>query len=176
MPSQPTLIDTVTRNLARVMSLVGILIVLVGVYAAGGVHTTCRRADGRVECQMRTLRIFELCDVGSQDAHDVVTAYDVTVTTSSGAYPGVAGPDRNATRSDTVVLESRDGTKVSAFNDTPDAAMQKVGYLRTFLGDPNRKTLRLFSSNWPFGFGAMGFGVVWGLGMGYFAKLTREAS
>jgi hypothetical protein len=156
------------------MPIPGVLLLLAGAYAAGGVRTSCRRADGRVDCHIRTLRIFELCEVGSQDAHDVVDAYDVTTTSGTGA-PSRSSRE-HSTSNDTIVLETRDGAKVYAFGDTSKGSGDHVSELRHFLGDPKLTSLHLFSSDWPFGVVAMAFGAAWTVLTGIVAVISRNES
>jgi hypothetical protein len=160
--------DTLFRWAPRLLPLPGVLILLVGAYAAGGVQTTCRRAGGRVDCHMRTLRIFELDEVGSQDAHDVVDAYDEASTSDSG-LASQSSAVRHTTTNNTIVLETRDGSRVAAFGDTPEGSGEHVSQLRGFLRDPHRTTAYLFSSDWPFALAAIGFGAVWSLFTGFIA-------
>jgi hypothetical protein len=166
--SPPPSGEGILGYLPRLMPLAGVLLFLIGLYASGGVHTTCRRTDGRVDCHTQTLRILELCSVGTQDAHDVVKVYDVTSTSAS------ASPRAHSSSSNTVVLQTRDGTLVYAFGDTSHGAGEHVTALSRFLEHPERTSVQVFSSNWTFGLAAMAFGAVWTAATGFAAASMRN--
>jgi hypothetical protein len=152
---------TLDRLIPQASAGLGVLLLLTGIYATGGVHATCRRVSGRVDCHMQTLRVFELVPVGSQDAQDVVDAY--VFTSTSGTGPSSRSSGGHSSSNNTVVLETRDGEKVYAFGATKQGS--HVSELRDFLRDPELHSLHVFSSNWIFGLAAMGFGGVWTLVM-----------
>jgi len=76
---------------------------VVGAYAAGGVETTCRRADGRVDCDMETMRWFGLVITGHATAGDVVDSY-IRTSTSTRYSRTPAGSSTVRTTSDNTVI------------------------------------------------------------------------
>ena len=153
-------------RLARYLpAVVGVGLILVGVYAAGGVETTCTRADGRVGCRMETMRWFGLVDTEHVAAEDVIDSY-VRRTTSSADSRTPAGALTSRTQSNnTVVLATRGGGEIDAFGATTDDSYKTTDRLEEFLKDESRRRLFLFSSDWPFGIAACAFGLVW-IGIG----------
>jgi len=85
-------------------------------------------------------------------------------TTSSQTSRTPAGSKTTRTTSDnTVVLTTRGGDQVDAYGATSHNAFEHTGRIEEFLRDKSRGRLFLFSSDWPFGLVACGFGLVWTL-------------
>ena len=152
------------RSLRYLVALVGVALMLVGAYAAGGVETGCNRTDGRVDCRMETMRWFGLVTTDQATASDVVGTY-VRTSTSSQTSRTPAGSTTTRTTSDnTVVLTTRGGGEVDAYGATSHDAFEHTGLIEKFLRDKSRGRLFLSSSDWPFGLVACGFGLVWTVG------------
>ncbi len=158
---------SLSRLVTVMMPFPGLLLLLTGIYATGGVHTTCRRIGEQVDCHMQTLRVFELLPVGSDDAHDVVDAYVYTTTSGSGPSSRARSSSNN-----TVVLETRDQELVSAYGAPKHG--DHVFELRDFLHHPEVQSLHVFSSDWTFGLAAMAFGAVWTLVTRFIVVNTRD--
>ena len=157
---------------------VGLVIVLVGVYMAGGEDLTCvsvspasagvaerTTADSRVaECRLQTRRWLGKSLVGNSRYGGITKAETIVVRpTGEGAedawYVGLLAGDKEIGR-------------VFARREQVQAARDR---LRAWFEGGLRGSVRIEWSTWPFGGAAMGFALVWLLVLSAISRADRGA-
>jgi hypothetical protein len=171
---------------AWMLGTIGPLIMLLGVYVAGGSDVVCTRVGAPAEssgepgqrvpvvgsCQVQTKRWLGRTTV-SERTYPHITAVDRTTVPRTETSTDSKGRSTSRTVNDWSLQLMNDGVEVDRVGAARDEVAAAYNKGQAWFDGNAASSLTLDFSDWPFAYAAIGFGTLW---LGVIALMTRAAS
>ena len=134
-------------------SAIGLLLILLAAYIAGGDELTCARKSSQVDCQLVNRRLLNRMVRSRQEMPDVIGLFVRTTSSPTGDRP--FDPSTKMTVNQTLVLRTRQGADVPTIA-AGDSALQ----LEALMHSTDSKQITVLNSYWPVSATCFGLGAV----------------
>jgi hypothetical protein len=167
--------DNVQNKLLWLLPPFGLLMILMGVYEAGGTELTCARsrlapgisesADGSrpalvAECRFETRRWLGRKVTFDRTFLRVTTVDSIAVSRTESSKDSSGQTTRKTVEDWSIRLFDRD-SEISRWPGTREQVERATATLRAWFARGGAEPIRMSFSSWAFTYAACGFGLVW---------------
>ena len=140
----------------HLFALIGLLLILLAAYMAGGDELTCARLSSQVNCQLVNRRLLNRMVRWRQEIPDVIGLFVRTTSSPAGDQP--FDTMVKMTVNQTLVLRTRQGADVPTI-----AAGDSARQLDALMHSTDSKEVTVLNSYWPVAAACFGLGAAFAL-------------